>query len=62
MPRRKPEPVDPATLAPPEVIARQIVDSLAKAQRAFASVARSLEQPAHEPIEAHQASLFDPTP
>jgi hypothetical protein len=62
MPRRKQEPVDPATLPPPAVIARQIADDLAKAQRAFAAVAQRLEQPAPEPSEAHQASLFDPAP
>ncbi|MFF1684635.1 hypothetical protein [Streptomyces sp. NPDC058254] len=62
MSRRKPEPVDPATLPPPAVIARQIADDLAKAQRAFAAVARSLEQPAPEPSGTHQASLFDPAP
>lgn len=43
MARRRQEPVDPATLPPPAVIARQIADDLAKAQRQFAAVAKALE-------------------
>lgn len=62
MARRKQEPVDPATLPPPAVIARQIADDLSKAQRTFAAVARRLERPVPESSEGPQASLFDLTP
>ncbi|MCX4596171.1 hypothetical protein OG819_42920 [Streptomyces sp. NBC_01549] len=48
MTRRKPEPVDPATLPPPAVIARQIEADLAKALHEIRAVARSLEGPPPE--------------
>lgn len=55
MTRRKPEPVDPADLPPPAVIARQIEADLKKALREIAAVARSLEGPPSEPVDGQLA-------
>lgn len=41
--RTRPEPIDPATLPPPAVLARQIARGLRAAVREFEAVARSLE-------------------
>lgn len=60
MTRRKSVPVDPATLPPPAVIARQIVADLAAAQRHFAAVARALEAAAPSEEDGEQLSLLDP--
>jgi hypothetical protein len=49
--RPKPEPVNPADLPPPAVIARQIEDDLSKALREIRAVARSLEGPSGKPID-----------
>lgn len=54
MGRTKREPVDPAELPPPAVIARQIEADLKKALREISAVARSLEGP---PPEAPDGQL-----
>lgn len=60
MARRKPESVDPATLPPPAVLAWQIVADLARAQRCFAAVARSLDAAVPADGDGEQLSLLDP--
>jgi hypothetical protein len=56
MARLKQEPVDPADLPPPEVIARQIEADLKTALRHIAAVAKSLEGP-QRPIEDVQLAI-----
>ena len=59
---RRREPADPATLPPPAVLARQIADDLAKAQRHFAAVAKALDpKPTAEPVP-DQLDLFSEAP
>lgn len=55
MSRRKREPIDPADLPPPAVIARQIEADLKKALREISAVARSLEGPPAEPVDGQLA-------
>jgi hypothetical protein len=55
MARRKQEPIDPADLPPPAVIARQIEADLAKALHEFKAVVRSLEGPPPEPSDGQLA-------
>lgn len=55
MGRRKREPVDPAELPPPAVIARQIEADLKTALRHIAAVAKSLEGPPPEPSDKQLA-------
>jgi hypothetical protein len=54
---RKSEPVDPETLPPPLVIARQIARDLRAAQREFDAVIRSLEGREPEPPSDEQLAL-----
>jgi len=58
--RRKPEPIDPAELPPPAVIAQQIRDDLRTATREIEAVIRSLaaaERPSSEEGEQLALSL-----
>lgn len=55
MARRTPEPIDPADLPPPAVIARQIEADLKTALRHIAAVAKSLEEPSTKPDDGQLA-------
>lgn len=58
MGRRKPEPVDPADLAPPAVIARQIHADLRAAAREIEALIRDLEpSPATTPSGGEQLAI-----
>lgn len=55
---RRTVPIDPSTLPPPAVLARQIADDLAKAQRQFAAVAKALEPKPADEAGSDQLDLF----